>query len=212
MIGIIDYGSGNIFSIRSALDKLGFKHVLVSEPNSIFAADKLILPGVGSFGDAMTELEKRGLAEAIKQYVRSKYLLGICVGMQVLFSEGTEFGLFRGLNVLPGKVVRLGAKHESSNHNIFREKIPHIGWGPINVIKHADQANPILKGIKNNEQFYFAHSFHAIVADKRDELLTTLYGTPITAAVARENIFGTQFHPEKSGKIGLSFLNNFCSL
>lgn len=208
MIGIIDYGSGNIFSIQSALQSIGFDSFVISRPEQIAKANKLILPGVGAFPDAMSQLRKRQLIDIIKQNLGSKEMLGICVGMQVLFSSGTEYGLCKGLDLIPGKVMKIDNNGKPAE--FF--KIPHIGWAPVYFSSGRNDNSPLTKGIKNGQEVYFAHSFHAVATDPADVIMTSKYGVEFNAVVNRGNIYGLQFHPEKSSNVGLLILKNFCNL
>lgn len=195
MIAIIDYGAGNIFSVKNALDYLGFDGKLCSEPSEIQKADKLILPGVGAFPDAMKMLAERNLVGIIKEEVKKKPLLGICLGMQILFEKGYEFEETEGLGLIPGYVDKLVAPGK---------KIPHMGWNNTEKINDV----PLIKGINSGEMFYFVHSYKAVTEDAHISLKAE-YGQTVPALVFNGNVYGTQFHPEKSGDIGLNILKNF---
>ncbi len=199
MIAVVDYGVGNLFSLRSSLDMIGAESVVTSDEAVIRRAEKIILPGVGAFEDAARKLSESGLREAVIEEARAgKPILGICLGMQMLFERSYEYGVHEGLGLLRGEVVPMAGT--------IREglKIPHIGWNSLSVKKN----HPIFKYIKDGDFVYFVHSYYAV--DCGESLLsTTEYGKELTAAVALGNITGTQFHPEKSGEVGLSILRAF---
>ena len=200
MIAVIDYGVGNLFSLGFSLEAVGADYVITSDPDKISAADKIILPGVGAFSDAIAKLRALGLDEVlIKEAAAGKHILGICLGMQLLFEKSYEYGEHVGLGLLKGSVVPI--------QSVISEKlkIPQIGWNSLSVKKE----HPIFKYTKSGDYVYFVHSFCA--ANCEDSLLsTTDYGGEITAAVALCNVTGTQFHPEKSGGVGLDILRAFC--
>jgi glutamine amidotransferase len=196
MIAIIDYGAGNLFSVKNALDFLGFDSEITAERAALARADKLILPGVGAFPDAMRKLEAAGLADAIAREAERKPLLGICLGMQMLFEFGFEFEETRGLGLIAGRVERIEAPGL---------KIPHIGWSDV---KRAADC-PLSRGVKEGDRLYFVHSYKA-VTDARHIALYAEYGDLIPGLVFRDKVFGCQFHPEKSGTVGLRILRNFC--
>lgn len=200
MIAIIDYGVGNLFSLQCSLNKVGAESVITSDRQTIDNAEKIILPGVGAFGDAAAKLKLNGLDEVVKrQCANGKPLLGICVGMQLLLEKSYEYGEHEGLGLIDGEVVALG-------DYIYGLKIPHIGW---NTLSFSGE-NPLFSGMKSGEYVYFVHSYFA----KCDKYVsaTTDYGIAVTAAVRKENVFGVQFHPEKSGNNGLKILKNFARL
>ncbi|XEC94838.1 imidazole glycerol phosphate synthase subunit HisH [Paenibacillus tarimensis] len=198
MIAIIDYGMGNLHSVSKAVERLGFKALVTAEPKDILEADGAILPGVGAFGDAMQNLHNTGLDEVTKYYADSgKPLLGICLGMQLLFSRSEEHGLSEGLGLLPGSVVRFQGGY----------KIPHMGWNRLDFL----QESPLFEGLEEGH-VYFVHSFHAKPEQAGDLLATTDYHQQVTAIVGRGNVFGMQFHPEKSGDLGMRLLGNFLAL
>ena len=201
MIAIMDYGVGNLFSLRCSLEKIGADVVVTKDPNCIQNADKLILPGVGAFEDAAAKLRASGLDILLKEEVKKgKPLLGICLGMQMLFEKSYEYGEHEGLGLLRGKVVGMEGMlpHELP--------IPHIGWNALHL---TDTTSPLFRYIKEDDCVYFVHSYHAV--DCQDSLAaTTEYGIELTAAVAKDNVFGCQFHPEKSGSVGLAILKAFC--
>lgn len=198
MIGIIDYGAGNLFSLKNALDFLGLKNMIVSSAEEIKEADRLILPGVGAFPDAMKMLERSGLTETIVEESERKPLLGICLGMQMLFDYGYEFERVRGLSLIPGEVRRIEAPGL---------KIPHIGWSDVKLENEC----ALSKGIREGGMFYYVHSYRA-VTEKKYVSLYSEYGEYIPGLVFKDNVYGTQFHPEKSGEIGLKLLKNFGEL
>lgn len=200
MVGIIDYGVGNLFSLISSLKFLGIDAEKVSNEEEIAACDRLILPGVGAFSDAAEALKNSGLDEVIKREAKNgKPLLGICLGMQLLFEKGMEFGEHEGLGLIPGKVV-------SIQPLIDGNKIPHIGW---NGLIFSENKGDIYRNTKDGEFVYFVHSFHA---ECPEEYITarTEYGGLLTASVQNGNVMGAQYHPEKSGDAGLMILKSFC--
>lgn len=199
MLAIIDYGVGNLFSLVSSLKAIGVDAVITSDSKVIETADRLILPGVGAFGDASKKLNNSGLTDTIKNAVKKGTpLMGICLGMQLLFEKSFEYGEHEGLGLLKGKVIGMEG-------TIPKElKIPHIGWNSLKFIKKS----PIFKYINEGDCVYFVHSFYAV--DCEDSLIaTTDYGKDITAAAQKGNIYGCQFHPEKSGNVGLKILKAF---
>ena len=200
MIAIIDYGVGNLFSLVSSLKAVGAEATITGDIDTIKKADKLILPGVGAFGDAAQKLKGTGLFDVvINEAKNGKPLLGICLGMQLLFEKSYEYGCHEGLGLIKGTVVPMEGKLPESL------KIPHIGWNALHFIKES----PVLKYIYDGDCVYFVHSFYAEGCG--DALIaTTEYGKDITAAVQKDNVYGCQFHPEKSGNVGLSILKAFC--
>lgn len=200
MIGIVDYGVGNLFSLRSSLAKIGADGVISSDVAVLRRADKLILPGVGAFGDAADKLRASGLDRVVTEEARrGKAVMGICLGMQLLFERGLEFGTHAGLGLLRGEVVPMAGKLPPSL------RIPHIGWNALCVRR----PHPLLKYVRPGDCVYFVHSYYASgCADST--IATAEYGMDVTAAVARENVMGCQFHPEKSGTVGLNILRAFC--
>ena len=199
MIAIVDYGVGNLFSIRSSLEMIGAESIVTSEGDMIRKADKILLPGVGAFEDARAKLKKSGLDKVVLEEVKKgKKLLGICLGMQMLFERSYEYGEHEGLALLSGSVVPMQGSIPSSLN------VPHIGWNALKVTA----SHPIFKYTKDGDFVYFVHSFYASGCE--DSLLaTTEYGIEMTAAVAKDNIAGMQFHPEKSGECGLNILRAF---
>ena len=200
MIAIIDYGVGNLFSLRSSLNKIGADTVVTADPAVIAKADKLILPGVGAFADAARKLRDSGLDAVIKaEAAAGKPIMGICLGMQMLFEKSYEYGEHEGLGLLKGAVVPMEGSIPAGL------KIPHIGW---NALKFEGDSK-LFKYIKEGDCVYFVHSFYASGCE--DSLIATAeYGKYLTAAVAKDNVMGCQFHPEKSGDVGLNILRAFC--
>ena len=203
MIAIMDYGVGNLFSLRCSLEKTGAEVVVTKDPEVLRRAEKLILPGVGAFEDAANKLRSSGLDQVVKEEVsRGKPLLGICLGMQMLFEKSYEYGEHEGLGLLKGKVVSMEG---TIPPNL---QIPHIGW---NALHFQKPDCPLLANIKEHDCVYFVHSYHAV--DCGDSLAATAeYGPELTAMVAKDNVFGCQFHPEKSGRVGLNILKAFCDM
>jgi len=197
-IMIIDYGMGNLKSVEKAVEKIGAKPLVSSNPEFLTKADKVILPGVGAFRDCINNLKKYHFTEAIKDYVKTgKLLLGICLGMHVLLEKSYEFGEHQGLGLIAGEVIKF--------QDIGNLPVPHMGWNSINIKKKSR----ILSKIKSGDFFYFAHSYYVKPLYEADILTTTDYGIEFTSSVNRENIFGVQFHPEKSQEKGLQVLKNF---
>ena len=200
MIGIIDYGVGNVYSLCSSLHSLGAEVNVSNDPQLLRRADQLILPGVGAFADAAYKLSQTGLDTLIREQVNNGVsLLGICLGMQLLFDRSEEFGIHAGLGLIPGVVVAMQGRIPADL------KIPHIGWNALHITRNSS----LLRGIQEGDCVYFVHSFFASDC-AQDVIATTEYGCPITAAVQKGNLYGCQFHPEKSGKVGLAILRAFC--
>lgn len=197
-IAIVDYGAGNLMSVHNTLDYLGYENKIAASADVIENAAGVILPGVGAFPDAMAALEHSGLTEAVLKAAKGKPFLGICLGMQMLFEESDEVRPCRGLGLLPGRIERI----ETSL------KLPQIGWNALDILR----PNAMTEGLENGSYVYFVHSFMAYPADENDLAAVTDYGTRVPAMVARENLFGCQFHPEKSGEVGLAMLHNFAKL
>ena len=202
MIAIIDYGVGNLFSLASSFRAIGAQAVATSDESLIRRADRIILPGVGAFGDAAEKLQQTGMDVLVKEEAaRGKPIMGICLGMQLLFERGFEYGEHQGLGLLRGEVRPIA---EVIPKDL---KIPHIGWNALSFTKPS----PLFKYIKEGDCVYFVHSFYATGCE--DSLIATAeYGAPLTAAVASGNVMGCQFHPEKSGDVGLSILRAFCDM
>ena len=203
MIAIIDYNMGNLASVKNAFAKLGEETVVESNPEKFQHYDKLILPGVGAFGDAMEHLKERNMIEAIKKFAQSgKSILGICLGMQLLFESSQEFGEHEGLGLIKGNVVKF-------DNEKFEEplKVPHMGWNRMFTKEH-----PLFEGLDDEHYLYFVHTYHVTCKDTEDIIGETYYGYKFTSAVAHNNIMGIQPHPEKSHKNGLKILKNFINL
>ncbi len=200
MIAIIDYGVGNLYSLKCSLDALSIENCVTKDEQVIKSADGIILPGVGAFEDAIKSLRKTGLDITVTELAKSgKPLLGICLGMQMLFEKSFEYGEHDGLGLIPGKVVAMEGRIPS------KYKIPHIGWNSLHFTK---ENCPIFKYLKEKDFVYFVHSFFADECDE-NVVATAEYGIDVTAAVQKDNIFGCQFHPEKSGDVGLAILKAF---
>jgi glutamine amidotransferase len=204
MIGIVDYGMGNLFSVSKALERLDAEYIITSDKKTLLAADALLLPGVGAFRDAMLLLNEEGLTETIKEFAQTgKPLLGICLGMQLLFEDSDENGLTEGLKLLPGSVRRFpGKTNEGESY-----KVPHMGWNKLQFVKES----PLLNGL--DEDFvYFVHSYFVDAKDSDVLLAKASYHEEVSAVVGRGNIFGMQFHPEKSSKLGMALLAIFLKI
>ena len=202
MIAIVDYGVGNLFSLRCSLNAIGEKALVTSDPEILKNADRIILPGVGAFADAAEKLHASGLDKVVKdEAAKGKKLLGICLGMQMLFDESYENGRYEGLGLIPGSVKPIS--------DVIGEglKIPHIGWNKLIL----QGESPLYSHVENGEHVYFVHSYHA-VTDEKYIIAKTEYGALLTASVANKNVYGCQFHPEKSGETGLNILKGFCAL
>ena len=203
MVAIIDYGVGNLFSLRCSLEKIGADVCVTSDPDCIRRSDKLLLPGVGAFEDAANKLRSGGLDQLVcEEAEKGKPLLGICLGMQMLFEKSFEYGEHPGLGLLKGQVISMAGKIPDNL------PVPHIGWNSLHLLQPDC---PLFRHIQENDFVYFVHSYFA--ADCEDSLAaTTQYEAELTAVVAKDNVFGCQFHPEKSGAVGLSILKAFCDL
>jgi glutamine amidotransferase len=197
---IIDYGMGNLDSMARAVEKCGATPVIGRDADALAGADKAILPGVGAFPHAMRNLQERGLVEPLRAFARGKPLLGVCLGMQLLATRGSEIEAIDGLGLIDGTVERLAAPEPL--------RVPHVGW---NDVEHAAD-DPLFAGIPPGKDFYFVHSFQFVCADPADRVATTSYGGAVTAAVRRGLLHGVQFHPEKSQQWGLRLLNNFLAM
>ena len=202
MIAIVDYGVGNLFSLKSSFDAIGQAVTVTADKEVIRAADKILLPGVGAFEDAARKLRDCGLDTVIKEEVaKGKLILGICLGMQLLFEKSYEYGEHEGLGLI------LGAVRPIADVIPDGYKIPHIGWNALNITK----SSPIFSLINEGDHVYFVHSYYAAECDDA-VIATSEYGAPLTAAVQNKNVFGCQFHPEKSGEVGLKILKAFAQL
>ena len=203
MVAIVDYGVGNLFSLVSSFKSLGVEAVATGDKAVIEKADKIVLPGVGAFGDAAEKLFNSGLAEVVKeQAALGKPLLGICLGMQLLFEKSFEYGEHQGLGLIKGQVRPI---EEVIPKDL---KIPHIGW---NALEFGKKKSPLFKYLNEGDFVYFVHSYYGAECDE-SVIATTEYGATITAAVADKNVYGCQFHPEKSGRVGLKILKAFCEM
>ncbi len=197
-IAIVDYGAGNLMSVHNSLDFLGYENKIAASPEVIEQAAGVILPGVGAFPDAMDALHASGLTDAVLEAAKKKPFLGICLGMQMLFEESDEVRPCKGLGLLPGRIERIRTSL----------KLPQIGWNALDILR----PNAMTEGVQQGDYVYFVHSFMAVPAEEGDLAAVTDYGARVPAMVARGNLFGCQFHPEKSGKVGLAMLKNFAEL
>jgi len=203
MIGIVDYNMGNLASVQNAFASLGEKTIVEDDPSKFNDYDKLILPGVGAFGDAMEHLKERNMINSLKDYAKSgKYMFGICLGMQLLFDSSEEFGEHEGLGIIKGSVTAF-------DENKFNEslKVPHMGWNRMFTNEH-----PLFNNLDEEHYLYFVHTYHVNCSNKKDIIGNTEYGYKFTSAVAHNNVMGIQPHPEKSHKNGLKILENFIQL
>ena len=200
-VAIVDYGMGNLHSVSKAVERLGYASLVTADAGKILAADSVILPGVGAFGDAMEHLRESGMDVVVKAAAEAgQPLLGICLGMQLLFSSGQEHGEHKGLDILHGSVVRFAPRDGY--------KVPHMGW---NRLGFRQLQSPLLSGLEEGH-VYFVHSYHVLADEASDLIADTDYGHPVTAVVGRNNVYGMQFHPEKSGELGIKLLGNFLRL
>lgn len=202
MVAIVDYGVGNLYSLEQSFRAIDAQVVVTSDPDVLQKSERILLPGVGAFGDAAAKLRSSGMAEAVlEQAAMGKPLMGICLGMQLLFDRGLEYGDHPGLGLIHGEVRSIAEVIPDGL------KIPHMGWNALDFTRESK----LFSRIKNGDYVYFVHSFYA--ADCADATIATAeYGAPLTAAVERENVFGCQFHPEKSGAVGLEILRAFCEM
>lgn len=201
MIAIIDYDAGNIASVQKAFQFLGKEVIVTRNSKEIFAADHVVLPGVGAYGDCMKKLQSYQLVDTIHQVVKNQTpFLGICLGLQLMFDSSEEGGLIQGLSLVPGSIKKIPNRGEL--------KIPHVGWNSIEICPESR----LFRGIENQSYVYFVHSYFLKAQDESMVVATTEYGTHIHAAIEKENLFACQFHPEKSGEVGLQILKNFSSL
>ena len=207
MINIIDYEMGNLRSVEKAFESLGFEARVSANPNDIKTADKVVLPGVGAFRDCIHNLRKGGFVEPLLEHVSAgKPLLGICVGMQMLFDESEEFGCHQGLGLISGKVVRFPSGMKEGDERL---KVPHMGWNNISLKKRS----PLFKGVEDNSFVYFVHSYYCAAQNQDEVAASCRYGdVEFSASIWRDNIMATQFHPEKSQSIGLNIFKNFGEL
>lgn len=207
MIAIIDYGMGNLRSVQKGFEHTGHEAMVTSDAKTILNADKVVLPGVGAFPDCMRNLEQYGLIDAVKNSISAgKPFLGICLGLQLLFTESEEFGISKGLDIIKGKVIRFkGPAFDTSHSALDTLKVPHMGWNSLSI-KHRP---PALQDVPDNSHVYFVHSFHVLPDDKNVIATTTPYGIDFVSSIWKDNIFAVQFHPEKSQALGLSILKRF---
>jgi glutamine amidotransferase len=209
MIAIVDYGMGNLRSVHKALERVGISAIVTQDPGVIKKATGLVVPGVGAFKKAMENLKELGLVEPIKEFIESgRPFLGICLGLQILFSESEEFGVQSGLGIFKGRVVRFSFSLPGLSPSGNSLKVPHMGWNSVQVRKRF----PSLEGIETGAHFYFVHSYYPVPEDPEIVATTTDYGVEFVSSIGRENLFACQFHPEKSQAVGLKVLKNFGSL
>ncbi|ABQ28199.1 imidazole glycerol phosphate synthase subunit HisH [Geotalea uraniireducens] len=206
MIAIIDYGMGNLRSVQKGFEKVGFDAVVTADPTVVLEAEKVVLPGVGAFPDCMRNLEQGGFVEPLLKVIREgRPFLGICLGLQLLFTESEEFGIHKGLDIIPGRVVRFP---EGLNEGGEELKVPHMGWNQLAIRRRP----PVFTGIEDGTNVYFVHSYYVKPDDESVVAATTGYGIEFCAAIWKDNIVATQFHPEKSQEKGLKILKNFGEL
>mgnify|MGYP000859476111 CR=1 FL=1 len=206
MIAIVDYGMGNLRSVQKGFEKVGAEAVLVSRPEQMADAEKIVLPGVGAFRDCIRNLEQAGFVEPLLKVIAAgRPFLGICLGLQLLFSESEEFGIHRGLGVIPGRVVRFP---DNMSENGEKLPVPHMGWNQISI----KSPSPIFEGVADQSNVYFVHSYYVKPDDPSVVAAQCSYGLDFCAAVCRDNVMATQFHPEKSQAIGLRMLKNFAEM
>jgi len=203
MIVIIDYGMGNLRSVQKGFEKVGFDAVVTADPRDVLEADRVVLPGVGAFPDCMRNLEQGGFVEPLLKVLQDgRPFLGICLGLQLLFTESEEFGIHKGLNVIPGRVVRFPEGMTEVEEEL---KVPHMGWNQVSIKRRP----PALQGIEDGANFYFVHSYYVQPQDTSVVATTTGYGIEFCSSIWKDNIVATQFHPEKSQEKGLAILKNF---
>ncbi len=206
MIAIVDYGMGNLRSVQKGLEYTGSAAQIITSPEEVERAEKLILPGVGAFGDAMDNLCRQGLVEPIIDFIQSgRPFLGICLGLQLLFDLSYEEGEFKGMGVVPGRVIRFDWQDYPAARDL---KIPHMGWNQV----FWDRTCPLFHGLQSGDYFYFVHSYYVDPIDGQVRAARCNYGYDFTAAIQRDNLFAVQFHPEKSQRKGLKILENFAAL
>ncbi len=207
MIAIIDYGMGNLRSVQKGFEHVGRDAVVTRDPKTILSASRVVLPGVGAFPDCMRNLEEYGLIEAVYKSIESgKPFLGICLGLQLLFTESEEFGISKGLDIIKGRVVRFkGPQFETQDSKLETLKVPHMGWNSISIKRRP----LVLRDFPDNSYVYFVHSFHVVPDDTSVIATMTSYGIEFVSSIWKDNIFASQFHPEKSQTLGLSILKRF---
>ncbi len=205
-IAIIDYEMGNLHSVQKGFEKIGANAFIATKPEEIKEADKIVLPGVGAFRDAISTLRDKGFVEPIKEFIESdKPFLGICLGLQMLFDVGYEDGEWEGMGVIPGKVVKFDFSGRPDENDL---KIPHMGWNRLMITP----GNPLYNGLDNESFVYFVHSYYVVPNDENVIATTTDHGINFVSSIRRNNLFATQFHPEKSQALGLKILENFSKL
>jgi len=208
-IAIIDYGMGNLRSVEKALARVGADARVIAVPDEAEGADGLVLPGVGAFAQAMERLRAAGFDELVASWVRQdRPFLGICLGLQLLFTESEEFGPVRGLDLVPGRVVRFRGPQFEARDGRPGLKVPHMGWNSLRVVR----PHPVTNGVPEDAMAYFVHSYYCVPGDPGWTAVTTDHGLEFTSAIGRGNVFASQFHPEKSGDVGLGMLANFAAL
>lgn len=214
MIAIIDYGMGNLRSVQKGFERVGHEAVVTSDAKTILNAGKVVLPGVGAFPDCMRNLREYGLMDAVLKTINSgKPFLGICLGLQLLFTESEEFGISKGLDIIKGRVIRFKGPSFGTPHGVYPDKVgapgilkvPHMGWNALTMKRRP----PALQDVPDNSHVYFVHSFHVVPEDKNVIATTTDYGLEFVSSIWKDNIFAVQFHPEKSQSLGLSILKRF---
>jgi imidazole glycerol-phosphate synthase subunit HisH len=206
MIAIIDYGMGNLRSVQKGFEKVGARAVVTADPRTLLEAEKVVLPGVGAFRDCMTNLEQAGFVEPLLRMIaEGRPFLGICLGLQLLFTESEEFGSHKGLNVIPGRVLRFPEGMRDAGEEL---KVPHMGWNQINFKKQSQ----VFEGIDDGSNVYFVHSYYVKPDDDAIIAAETEYGIEFCSAIWKDNIVATQFHPEKSQDVGLRILKNFSEI
>lgn len=207
MIAIIDYGMGNLRSVQKGFERVGHEAVVTSDAKTILSASRVVLPGVGAFPDCMRNLGETGLIDATMRSIESgKPFLGICLGLQLLFTESEEFGISKGLDIIKGRVVRFkGPAFETQNAKQEMLKVPHMGWNSVSIKRRP----PALQDVPDMSHVYFVHSFHVVPEDKNVIASTTSYGFEFVSSIWKDNVFAVQFHPEKSQALGLSILKRF---
>ena len=204
MIAIIDYGMGNLRSVQKGFEKVGHEAIVTSDPATIMDASHVVLPGVGAFPDCMRNLDEKGLLDIVPKVINSgRPFLGICLGLQLLFTESEEFGIHKGLDIIKGRVVKFDFSAQSLEASHL--KVPHMGWNTVAVKRRP----PAMEGIDEGAYFYFVHSYYVVPEDEKVVATTTAYGVEFASSIWKDNLFATQFHPEKSQEKGLRILKNF---
>jgi len=204
LIAIIDYGMGNLRSVQKGFEKVGHEAIVTSDPATIMDASHVVLPGVGAFPDCMRNLDEKGLLDIVPKVINSgRPFLGICLGLQLLFTESEEFGIHKGLDIIKGRVVKFDFSAQSLEASHL--KVPHMGWNTVAVKRRP----PAMEGIDEGAYFYFVHSYYVVPEDEKVVATTTAYGVEFASSIWKDNLFATQFHPEKSQEKGLRILKNF---